>query len=169
MRHVLLLLCLSFLACDEPSRGASPEPAGDLVPAAPAAPQGVARAGSQEELADELDAVAKELDPGAAAALQRRWQGKRVRWTVTRVPALCGSAESCYVQPFATARRSETSAHGWLPRVALAPGEFARLEEVCAKRSVCSVTLEGVIDRLVVSDEEPTSVHLSLVHVEKDR
>ena len=70
-------------------------------------------AGSQDELAIALDAVAAQVDPGASAALRQRWQGKRVRWSVTRVPALCGPTEPCHVQPFASARRTETSARCW--------------------------------------------------------
>ncbi|MBK7539347.1 MAG: hypothetical protein IPI49_29100 [Myxococcales bacterium] len=84
-------------------------------------------AGSQDELAIALDAVAAQVDPGASAALRQRWQGKRVRWSVTRVPALCGPTDPCHVQPFASARRTETSAHGWLPELRFAAGEREKL------------------------------------------
>lgn len=122
-------------------------------------------AGSQDELAIALDAVAAQVDPGASAALRQRWQGKRVRWSVTRVPALCGPTEPCHVQPFASARRTETSAHGWLPELRFAAGEREKLLVGCGDQPVCEVTVEARIDQLQVSDELPTSVRLSEVRV----
>jgi hypothetical protein len=159
----LLVVC-ALSACDRPpsdrvARRATP------TTAAPAAPAASPLAGSQEQLADDLDAAARELTFDGGAALRQRWQGKAVRWTVTRVPALCGGATSCFVQPFANARRSETSAQGWLPRVHFAAGEYERLEATCGGAAVCSVTLEGTIEQLQVSDELPTSIVLGGVRV----
>ena len=141
--------------------GAAPQAPGP-APAAPAAP---GLAGSQDELASALDAAAQTADPAASDEVRRRWQGQRVRWTVTRVPALCGASEACYVQPFASARRSETSAHGWLPELEFAEGQRQRLLSACAAAEVCKVTVEGEIAELRVSQELPTSVRLSKVRV----
>lgn len=123
--------------------------------------------GTQDQLAEELDAAAQEVDGGGNAAVRQRWQGKRVRWTVTRVAVLCSSAEACYVQPFAAARRTETSAHGWMPQLELSAGEYEKLAAGCGEAAACPVLIEGTLDRLNVSDELPTSVHLAEVHVVK--
>jgi hypothetical protein len=130
-----------------------------------AATAGAATAGSPDQLADELDALAANVDADGGEALRRRWQGQRVRWAVTRIPALCASEASCYVRPFAPGHRAEAKPHGWLPKLTLAAGEFAKLEAGCGASVECAVTLEGTLDQLNVSDELPTSVHLADVRV----
>jgi hypothetical protein len=157
------------IGCKARDERAAPAAKPVTAAASAAVPEAVSdgRAGTQDQLAEELDAAAQDVEGGGNQAVQRRWQGKRVRWTVTRLAVLCGSAEACYVQPFATARRTETSAHGWMPQLGFAAGEYEKLAAGCGEAASCAVTVEGTIDRLTVSDELPTSLHLADVQVVK--
>lgn len=126
-------------------------------PAPSAAPRW---AGSQEELARALDEAAQSVEPGANRQVRQRWLGQQVRWTVWRIPQLCGAEGACYVRPFSSARREEHGAHGWLPEVELTASERQALLAGCGDRALCQVTLEARVDELVVSDEAPTSIKL---------
>lgn len=122
-------------------------------------------AGSQEELARALDEAAQSVEPGANRQVRQRWQGHWVRWTVWRIPQLCGAEGACHVRPFSSARRSDAGAHGWLPEVELADSERQALLTGCGARALCRVTLEARVDELVVSDEAPTSIRLGSARV----
>lgn len=154
----LALVALAPSACEggRGERAAAPSP----PPLAPTATQAPEHAGSQDDLANALDLAADSVTAGVNEQVRRAWRGKTVRWQVTRVPALCGDADACYVQPFASARRGARSAHGWLPEVRFAAGERERMLAACASLEACAITLEATLGELVVSDEQPTSVRL---------
>lgn len=143
---------------DRPDQGNSS--ASRAVAAEPAPSPAPRWAGSQEELAAAIDQAAQSVEPGANRQVRERWLGQPVRWTVWRVPQLCGAEGTCYVQPFSNARRSDTGAHGWLPEVELTARERQALLAGCGARALCQVTLEARVDELVVSDEAPTSIRL---------
>jgi hypothetical protein len=115
--------------------------------------------------ATQLD-LARELDDadrrGTQAAVRQHWLGLDLHWTVTRQRLLCGSADACHVAPFAIQR---PATHGWLPALAFAPGEYAKLEAGCGAREQCEVEIEGTLAELVASPELPTSMKFSDVRV----
>lgn len=153
---VLGSLALLSLACRE-----SPDlPAERRAAAAPAPSAAPRWAGSQEELARALDEAAQSVEPSANRQVRQRWLGQQVRWTVWRVPQLCGAEGACYVQPFSSARRGDVGQHGWLPEVELPEPERQALLVGCGDRALCRVTLEARVDELVVSDDAPTSIRL---------
>ena len=114
---------------------------------------------TQADLAKALD-DAERL--GTWLDVKSRWQGQRLRWTVTRYPALCRSAESCNVAAFPVQRPAK---HGWLPTLDLAPDQFRALEARCGKADACELTVEGTLSKLEVSDASPTNVTLSNVRI----
>lgn len=158
LRGCLLPLVAAWLGCQAPEapRQVATEPA----------PSAARRwAGSQEELARALDEAAQSVEPGANRQVRQRWQGHWVRWTVWRIPQLCGAEGACHVRPFSSARRSDTGAHGWLPEVELVASERQALLAGCGARALCQVTLEARVEELVVSDEAPTSIRLGSARV----
>jgi hypothetical protein len=114
---------------------------------------------TQADLAREVDAAERR---GTWSEVRTRWLGQRLHWTVTRHKALCASETACHVAPFPVQRPAQ---HGWLPGVAFAPGEFAKLTAACGNAERCEVELEGTLDDLVLSAELPVSVHFDRVKV----
>lgn len=110
---------------------------------------------TQGALAQELDAAERH---GTYHEVKARWQGQRVRWTVTHHAAFCRSEAACNVAAFPIQRPAQ---RGWLPALELAPGQFAALQARCGNASPCEVTVEGTLGKLEVSDAMPTSVTLT--------
>jgi hypothetical protein len=146
-RIAILLVAVATAACGKT----------DHAPA-PAAPPPLTRA-SQADLASEI-ADADRL--GTWSDIVHRWQGQHVRWTVTRQRLLCGSADDCNVAAFPIQRPAR---QGWMPQLTFAAGEFAALSALCGTQEPCEVTIEGVVSKLEVSPELPTSVQLSSVRI----
>jgi hypothetical protein len=148
-RSLLLLSLLSLLsvaACS--SKEHRPQPAAE-----PALPK-LERA-SQDDLALELQDADQR---GTWFEVRHRWQGQTLRWTVTRHKLLCATAERCNVSAFPV--RTGAPA-GWLPTLKFAPGQFAALEARCGDRELCEITIEGKLERLAVSAEQPTNLELT--------
>ncbi len=148
MRHPNLLISVVVLsACSAEDRRPAPPPTEPTLVRLASA--------TQHDLGRELDAA--EL-AGTWSDVKRRWQGQRVRWSVTRQRALCRSAETCNVAAFPIQRPAQ---HGWMPLVKFAPGEFAALEAACPGADLCEVTIEGRLAHLDVSGERPTNLTIT--------
>jgi hypothetical protein len=166
MNRILPLVILAA-ACGKTDRHAP-----SAAPAAPAASAGLSSSGSpspaqapalehatQSDLASEI-AEADRL--GTWRDIQHRWQGQRLRWTVTRQRLLCSSAEDCNVAAFPIQRPAK---QGWMPLLSFAPGQYDELIKVCGSQEQCEVTIEGTLSELDISPELPTKVTLSNVRV----
>src|SRR5437016_5150842 len=88
---------------------------------------------TQADLARELDEADRR---GTQSAARQHWQGLALHWTVTRQRLLCLSPDACHVAPFAIERPAK---HGWMPALAFAPGEFAKLEAGCGAAEQCEL------------------------------
>jgi hypothetical protein len=149
-RSTLLLLVLTAAACR--SEGSSEErrpapPQVELLPKLASA--------TQADLARELDDAEQ---AGTWNEVKRRWQGQVLRWTVLRQRVLCRTAEACNVSAFPIQRPTPV---GWLPTLRFAPGQFAALEARCTGKDLCEVTIEGKLEKLQVSGEQPTNLELT--------
>jgi hypothetical protein len=114
---------------------------------------------TQQDLARELDAAERQ---GTWSQVRQRWQGQSLRWTVVRYHSLCAAGDACFVAPFAVERPAK---HGWMPKLELAPAEYARLDRQCGAVEPCQVTFEGTLAELTASPEQPTSLRFANVHV----
>src|SRR5687767_6554525 len=147
MRALLLVM---LVACSAEDRR-SPPPVKKVAPA-------LAKA-TQADLARELEAAEQN---GTWYEIRRRWQGQKLRWTVTRQAALCSSAETCNVAAFPIMR---PATHGWMPELAFAPGQYEALAAKCGASEQCEVTVEGTLAKLEASDEMPTRMKFEGVTV----
>jgi hypothetical protein len=143
--HRMLLLSVAVAACHSDSRPPVP---------APAPAPSVAK-GDQTTLAKELDDADRR---GTWLEVKSRWQGQRLRWTVTRQALLCASAEACNVAAFPIQRPAQ---HGWMPKLNLTPATYAKIEQTCGAREQCELTFEGTLSQLIVSGDKPTSMQFS--------
>jgi hypothetical protein len=153
-RRTLLLLATTaaLAACrSEDPRSSPPPPQLALPPTLERA--------TQADLARELDDADRR---GSWNEVKRRWQGQTLRWTVIRQQALCRTAESCNVAAFPIQRPALV---GWLPTLRFAPGQFEALAARCGDRAQCEVTIEGKLERLTASAEQPTSLELTGVRI----
>ncbi len=153
MHRMLPLLLIVAAACTAEDRR-SPLPA-----VAPPVSLGKA---TQADLARELDEA--DLD-GTWYELKRRWQGQRLRWTVTRHRLLCRTADACNVAVFPIERPAK---HGWMPTLELSAEQFAALERTCGSVDACEVTIEGTLSRFEVSGEFATSLRFTDVKLAGD-
>jgi len=145
---VLALVALALGACrGEPAPPPRAEP--------PAAPR--LAAGTQADLARELDAAEH---TGTWSEVRRRWQGQRLRWHATRYSAMCRVEGACNVAVFPIQR---PAAHGWMPRLGFAPGQFDALVAACGTREPCEVTFEGTLVELDASGERATKLRFDNV------
>jgi hypothetical protein len=152
-----LLGLLLVAACDRD--GVAPA---NEAPVAPGATAIETDGASQADLARDLEAA--ETD-GDYAPVVARWQGRRVRWTVWRTAPLCRSAASCNVRAFNGPRPKLDAGHGWLPRLALSPAEFAKITAGCGSAPSCELVVEGRLSQLDASAEDPTTVEFDDVIV----
>lgn len=136
-------IVLVVAACSSEDRRSAPPPP-------PAAPQ-LAR-GTQADLARELDDAEHR---GTWQEVRRRWQGQRLKWTVTRHAALCSTAERCNVSAFPVQR---PAAQGWMPLLEFAPGQWDAMVAACGDREHCEVTFEGTLVELDASGERATKL-----------
>ncbi|HEU0037556.1 MAG TPA: hypothetical protein VFQ53_43395 [Kofleriaceae bacterium] len=148
-RTLPLLALLLASACRGDDRPPAPAPAAVAPPALADA--------TQTALARDVDDADRR---GTWYEVKHKWQGQQVRWTVTRQRVLCASADACHVAAFPIQRPAK---QGWLPKLELAPGQYAAIESTCGARAQCEITVEGTLSRLELSAELPTSVTLSNV------
>lgn len=104
-------------------------------------------------------------DPEALARVTRAWQGRRYRWELAYLPALCQSADRCVLAPFDHARFERRVAQGWLPRLELDDKSFAALRKSCHSYTQCIVEIDARLAKLRLSTELPTQVSLDSVEV----
>ena len=150
MRRTLPLL-LTFTACNADDRR-SPPP--QHKPASPS----LAHA-TQADLAKDIDDAGR---LGTWDDVKSRWQGQALRWTVYWRSALCHSATACNVAAFPVMQAAKD---GWMPRLELAPDQLSALQAACHAAEPCAVTIEGTLDKLELSADNPTSVHFKNVRV----
>jgi hypothetical protein len=131
----------------------------DCASPAPAPTVTTTTGGSQSDLAKDMDAADK---TAGWQDLKHRWQGKLVTWKVTRQRLLCNDANACNVRPFPTVQGVH---YGWMPKLDLAPAEFAKLEAGCGKSDPCDVTFQGVLSNLEISGDSPTNLRFSDVKI----
>jgi hypothetical protein len=108
---------------------------------------------------------ARTLDDTARAAASARteseWSGRRVRWQMMRVDALC--RETCLFAPFDHARLADNDL-SFLARADFADGERTRLDELCSPHAPrCVAELEGSVE--LVFDATETRLSLTGVRV----
>jgi hypothetical protein len=147
---LLLVLATATTACRSEEKRSAPPQVAELPKLASA---------TQADLARELDQAEER---GTWSEVKRRWQGQVLRWKVTRQRVLCQTAEMCNVSAFPIQRPAPA---GWLPTLRFAPGQFAALESRCAGKDVCEVTIEGKLEKLQVSAEQPTNLELTGVKI----
>ncbi len=141
--HRIVPFVLLIAACRSEDRRSPPPPP-------PVAPQ--LAHGTQQDLARELDEAAQR---GTWQEVRRRWQGQRLRWSVTRYASLCSTPERCNVAAFPVQRPAQS---GWMPLLELAPGQWDALRAACGDRATCDVTIEGTLVELDTSGERATKL-----------
>ena len=149
----LLPLVIVLAACSAEDRRSPP----------PAKKAATLMNATQADLAIELDRAAEN---GTWIELRRRWQGQKLKWTVTRQRMLCASAEQCNVAAFPIQNHAT---HGWMPELKFAPGQYEALAAKCGDAAQCEVTIEGVVAKLEASDESPTRLVLDGVRIVGER
>jgi len=107
---------------------------------------------------------------GALARTRSAWIGRRYRWEMAFVPALCGAAGSCVVMPFDHQRDPEHPIRqGWLPQLELSDDERGALREACEGKARCVLELSGTLSQFELSSTRPTSLKLSGVQLHGSR
>ena len=107
---------------------------------------------------------------GALARTRRAWIGRRYRWEVAFVPALCGTAGACVVMPFDHHRdRAHPIRQGWLPRLELTADQRAELRATCQAHPRCVIDLSGQLGQFELSTEQPTSLTLTDIQLHGTR
>lgn len=107
---------------------------------------------------------------GALARTRRAWIGRRYRWEVAFVPALCGTAGACVVMPFDHHRdQAHPIRQGWLPRLELTADERAELRTTCQAHLRCVIDLSGQLSQFELSTEQPTSLTLTDIQLHGTR
>jgi hypothetical protein len=165
----MLLSILLATACHDGDAASPTEPVTAAAPAAAAAvsaPEVDPR--TQYELAHAIaEAKTHREDlPSALARTRSTWVGRRYRWEMAFMPALCGAEGQCVMMPFDHQRDPEHPIRqGWLPRLELDGDERRALGEACKGHARCVVDLSGHLGQLELSMEQPTSMTLSKVEI----
>ena len=149
-RTLPLLLIAAAAACSAEDRREPPPPPKASPSSAHATPA---------DLAKEIDDAGR---LGTWDDVRNRWQGQVLRWTVYWRSALCHSATACNVAAFPVMQAAKD---GWMPRLELAPDQLSALQTACRAAEPCAVTIEGTLDKLELSADNPTSVHFKNVRV----
>jgi hypothetical protein len=156
-RTTALVLALSIVtACSRDD--ARPAPAPRDVAARP-----VLTAATQADLAREIEQADRR---GTWREVRQRWEGQRLRWTVTRQKSLCRSADACHVAAFPIQRPAPV---GWLPTLSLTEAEMAKISAGCGDHEQCELVIEGTLSELALSGDLPTSVRFVDVNVISSR
>jgi hypothetical protein len=169
MRPLMILPLAFVVACED-----APMPPAEAPPVTPAVVPAAAPvdARDQYELARDIDtalhARIEEAGPVLARTV-RAWADKRVSWELRHVPALCRSAESCFLAPFDHQRFDKRMGQGWLPKLELGEQEHAELATRCEGIARCVVRVDAHLKTLVISPDDPTAVTLDRVAVREAR
>ncbi|WP_428266490.1 hypothetical protein [Haliangium sp.] len=154
----------TFAGCEsqrDRSTSALADPAVSERPPAAAAARVTVDARTQYQLATDI-ATTERMRPDEAAVrlseIQRDWQGKRYRWQVAVIPALCRAPQRCNVMPFDTGGTDRAIVQGWLPRLDLDDDAFAAIEHSCRGKARCRIEFEGTLSKLVLSTDAFTSL-----------
>jgi hypothetical protein len=152
MIRIAPLLMLVIAACSSEDRRSAP-PASEpvVVPLAKA---------TQADLANDINEAERR---GTWGEVKKKWKGQPLSWKVTRREALCRSADACNVSAFAVAQGAK---QGWMPRVKFADGQFEKLAATCKGQELCDVTIEGTLEKLELSQEDPINVTIAGVRIE---
>src|SRR5688572_24427561 len=97
---------------------------------------------TQADLATEIDQAERR---GTWREVRQRWEGQQLRWSVTRLRALCLTANTCNVAAFPVQRPAQ---HGWLPQLKFAPGELEKVFSMCGDAERCELEVEGTLKTL---------------------
>jgi hypothetical protein len=166
-RAITVAALFSILAAAAGCTDSNDEPR----PAAPAAKARTAALDSrtQYDLAAALNQVESARDPdGVALGYQKiraSWTGRRYRWRVRVIEALCRSRDACNVLPFDRAGRDRAVVHGWMPQLLLDDSAFAAIARRCSGVASCEIGIEGTLSELTVDTENPTSLQFRDVRV----
>ncbi len=136
-----------------------PEQPGAAASTAPRGPSIDSR--NQYALIDDLDeALAAPAGEQARryGEVKSAWLGRRVRWEVRYVPALCARADSCFVVAVDYSQSKKRIIQGWLPRFEIDAAMHEKIQKDCAPHLACVIDVEAKITRLVASADLPTAV-----------
>ena len=158
MKRWLVLLALT--ACD-------PEPM-TITKSSPR-PAVVVDKRDQYALARAIVSIDPERDADAFAQLTKAWQGRRFRWELAYLPALCTHPDRCMVAPFDHARFERPLAQGWLPRLMLDEQTFRAVRARCRAHKQCIVEVDARLAEIRLSTELPTQLTLDSVHLKSTR
>lgn len=166
----MLLSILLAAACHDGDAAAPAEPATAAVTATAGAAASATDVDTrtQYELAHAIAAAkaSREDLPSALARTRSAWVGRRYRWEMAFVPALCGEEGQCVMMPFDHQRDPEHPIRqGWLPRLELDGDQRRALRDACQGHARCVVDLSGHLGQLELSMEQPTSMTLSKVEI----
>jgi hypothetical protein len=166
-RHLLMFaLFASLLGCTKSETKDGPPPPTTSASAAVARVEVDGR--DQYALANDIVtalAADPDEDPDALGRVRKAWQGRRFRWELAYLPALCARADRCTVAPFDHARFKRPVAQGWLPRLQLDETSFASLKRACKDHPLCVVRVDARLTKLRLSTELPTQLALDSVEV----
>jgi hypothetical protein len=102
-----------------------------------------------------------DAQPSAFVRVREAWEGRRYRWTMGRIEALCGEGP-CLLVPFDHARFPHHVYYAFLARAALRDGQREAIESACAphRDAGCVITIEGTLARLGLTLDAPASLAL---------
>ncbi len=177
-RRILDLALLAALAvptgCHD---GTAPEPAvarPAVAPQAEPTPEPTAEPAPQIDPRDQYTLaheiaqarrVREDLE-GTLARTRAQWVGRRYRWELALLPALCPAVGPCVALPFDHLRSTtKPIRQGWLPRLALDADQRTALLAQCAPHARCVLDISAALDQFELSTEQPTSMTLSNVEV----
>ncbi len=136
---------------------ATPEPA--PPPAVPSSPHAL--------LTDMVKAEQTRL-PRAYRGVEEAWRGRRVRWTLGYLAALCPTegpnAPRCHALPFDGAALDAPARHGWLPGLDLTRDQSEGLAAACPD-DPCVVTVDGTLAELTFRPDHFPQVGLADVEI----
>ncbi len=168
MKTAVMLAVLMALACSSEQKQATGDRQQATGDRQQATGDGRRDVRTQRDLAADIAGAEKMRKDEAEVRygeIRASWLGKRVHWTVSVLPALCRSAETCHALPFDRLGSDRAVVQGWMPRLRLDRASFAALQTRCAGRARCPVTLEATIAEMTLSTEEPTSLTLDRVRL----
>jgi len=159
IRHTLVLLAgIAAITTSCKRDGGNPEP----EPAATEAQAPALDSRSLLELAQDIRSVEKgdpyDAEEGYAEVVSS-YRGKRFRWQLYLVRALCGESQ-CNAMPFKDGGKDVGVVAGWMPRLAMSPKTRTTLLKQCGDQPQCPFTVEATLAEFTASTEKFTSLGL---------
>ncbi|MCH9686667.1 MAG: hypothetical protein K0V04_34865 [Deltaproteobacteria bacterium] len=159
------------VGCHDGTPSEDPRPAAaDATPADPPAPATAPDVDPRDQYAlaqaiMHAKSVREDLE-GTLARTRADWIGRRYRWEMAFLPALCPQAGHCVALPFDHHRNPDQRIRqGWLPRLSLDAEQREAMRTACSGRSRCVIDVSAALDQLELSTEQPTSMTLTGVEV----